>query len=940
MIVISTKFHQTLAAASLIVGLLVACQPDVPAVLGVISDGAASSADVAIDASVVPQTPSDSSADSATLDTEHSWPAEQEPPTVAIDQPAKDHTTVDAKVRVLGRVVDNVGVAAATLQVGANAPAPIQLTADGRFDVEVPVAPGGQLIQVCGFDVAGNKAIASVAVTRTISNKDEQPPKLTVTTPTAGFSVLGDSVLVQGTATDDVAVATVSVQVGQDAPVTAHTDDQFAHFWLDAALGSTGGQSITVRARDVAGRSTEVTVPGATSKVFDLIAPTLTITSPPPNHTTDADQVVVKGTAIDAGGVGAVDVRVGKGPYQPAATTDAFATWQKTVALWPGDNLVKVRARDKSGLVATLTHTIVNTSGSKWSPPTTLVLRARPPDYPEISFSIDRAGLSALLPPAKADQIKMLALDVRKLVTATFAQIRGACGSGWHKPNTLRTSCPKSWGQAEINLWRLVTMTPANVSVAGTSIAGMADIAKTLSNWGLMDDFSDVLAASLGIGVNSLIVGEQAIADAMVANVIATHPNAQPDGKIPITLQDALTDLAAMGPKFDAVGKHTGFLDKTAPPNAKVMTAAFNMKLTATSNLAWHDGVDLAAEGGARKTYIALLADKTGPTFDDVLEFHFLDPSKFAIDGLAAAPTSDMTFKVAEHPTWQAIGSSRFPQPKGNATAWNIDPWLLEHTLVDAAFRQYQTHKAGCSYCKGKSSGALLYEVPVVGLDEAEIVVGHQGYRKSGSGSPENFASLSPNPAGWLRIWTLFGLGSPPKPQYVWDMILEVSQKRLLDGGVKQGQGAARFSLQSVPVGITSADMKAALVPSLQAQKSKLSELLMGNATENPAVDFWLVRGADNELRLIYVAAGDPVPAGSNKASKRGFFGDIALANKLSSVADGGSGDAIHEKLAVAGVTQDLFCSAGNGGVYRVQIMTVQGDEVALKVRRYLGTTP
>ena len=97
----------------------------------------------------------------------------------------------------------------------------------------------------------------------------------------------------------------------------------------------------------------------------------------------------------------------------------------------------------------------------------------------------------------------------------------------------------------------------------------------------------------------------------------------------------------------------------------------------------------------------------------------------------------------------------------------------------------------------------------VLGIDEAELVVGRQGYSKGGG--PENFSKINPNPAGWLRIWTLFGLGSPPKPQYVWDMILGVSQRRLLDGGVKQGQGAVRFELTQVPVGLNADELAAAM---------------------------------------------------------------------------------------------------------------------------------
>jgi len=634
-------------------------------------------------------------------------------------------------------------------------------------------------------------------------------------------------------------------------------------------------------------------------------------------------------------------VRVGKGPYQATSTSDGWATWKATAPLWPGANTIRVRARDKTGLVTSKDVSVINVTNKTWSDPLSLTLHWNAPQWPSVTLTMDKAGVQALFSPAKAAQIVLMKLDVTSLIASTFNKIRNACGKGWHKPNNLAKSCPKDWGQPEINLWRLVTMTPANVNLAGTSIEGMKEMGKTLSNWGLMDDFDDVLAAALGISKYGLIVGDKAIAEAMVADVIATHPNALPDGRLPVTLQDGLSDLKSLGPRFDAAGKHPGFLDKTKPPFAKVLTDTFEMTMTATSNLAWHDGVRLGSGVAASKSYIALVVDKTGPTFDDVLEFEFLDPKKFQISGLASNPTTHITMKVTEHPGWANIGNSRFPLPKGNGAAWKLQPWMLEYTLADAAWRFYKNHRAGCDYCKGSKYGALLYEVPVIGLDEAEIVVGRQGYRKSSGGSPENFASLSPNPAGWMRIWTLFGLGSPPKPQYVWDMILEVSQRRLLDGGVTQGTGNARFSVKNVPVGITASSMKVALIPSLQAQKAKLSYLLMGKTTQAAPLDFWLMKGNDGELRLAFVAPSDPLPTANNQHKKRGFYAEAALADKISTTKDGGSGDGVHEKLAVGDGPKTVYCMDSGGDIYRIAIGAVVGDTVQLTVRKQVkGATP
>ncbi len=925
-----------------------ACQPNVPVVSTrqPVDAGAAASDDVAVSpADAAADVPSTGDSGGGQPDAgAFAWPQDKSPPTVIIAGPA-DGTAVKAdKLPVTGHVSDDKAVAALSLRVGFNVPFPVKLAANGQFAVQVPMPVGTHTIVATAHDVGGNAGSAKVTVTRIPDKADSAAPQLEIIAPKPGFTVFGDTVAVSGTTKDDTAVVGVRVQVGAGKPVMAQTDDDFQHFWLDAPISETGAQSITVTARDTAGNVVSRTVKGASSKVFDTTAPKLAITTPAPGFSTAEDAVVVKGTATDGSGVAAVDVRVGKGPYQPAQNlagqADAFATWSYTAKLQPGPNVIKARARDKTGLYATTTATVTNTTANKWSAPRTIELGYKTPTHAEIAFTVDRAGLGELFTPAKAAEIVMLKLDVRPLIEATFSQIRNACGSGWHKPGKSTAGCPKEWGQAEKNLWRLVTMTPGNVNVKGTSIESMKSIADGLAKYNLLDHFSKILAAALGIGVYDLIVGEKAVAESMVQNVIATHPEALSDGRVPVTLRDALTDLATMGQRFDANGKHPGFLDKTSPPHSIVMTKDFKITMTASSNLHWHDGV--ALDGAApdnkapTKSYVALVADTTGPTFDDVLEFDFVTPGKFAVSGLAAKPTSKMTFKVSEHASWAKIGSSMSPLPKGNSVAWKLDPWLLEHTLVDASYRQYKSLRRGCSYCGGKSSGALLYE-SLFGLDVSEIVVGRQGYRKGGSGSPENFKAISPNPAGWLRIWTLFGLGSPPAPQYVWDMILEVSQRRLLDGGVKQGKASTRFTLAAVPVGMTGEQIKKALAPEMQAQKSKLSTLLMGKQAPNEPLDFWLRRGDDKELRLYFAAPGDPLPAASTKHAKRGFYSDPQLSKKVSSKAPGGSGDSEHEKLGVGDAPKTVYAMSAGGQVHRVQIEKATDSKVTLVVRRWIG---
>ena len=96
------------------------------------------------------------------------------------------------------------------------------------------------------------------------------------------------------------------------------------------------------------------------------------------------------------------------------------------------------------------------------------------------------------------------------------------------------------------------------------------------------------------------------------------------------------------------------------------------------------------------------------------------------------------------------------------------------------------------------------------------------------------------------------------------------------------------------------------------------------------------MKGKDGELRLAFVAAGDPVPAASNKHAKRGFYAEAALAHKYSMLKDGGSGDSTHEKLAVGDGPKTVYCMDSKGAIYRLGIGAAVGDSVQLTVRKQL----
>lgn len=97
-----------------------------------------------------------------------------------------------------------------------------------------------------------------------------------------------------------------------------------------------------------------------------------------------------------------------------------------------------------------------------------------------------------------------------------------------------------------------------------------------------------------------------------------------------------------------------------------------------------------------------------------------------------------------------------------------------------------------------------------------------------------------PVPAGWFRLW-MVEAAQLPDPAYMWDVVLQVAQARLRDGGVPEGGGTALFQLEGVPVGLTAAEIEAQVRESLQAQRLTLADALLGAYTDpTQRVDLYL----------------------------------------------------------------------------------------------------
>ena len=178
---------------------------------------------------------------------------------------------------------------------------------------------------------------------------DTSPPSVAVASPAAGSTVRG-TVVVSGTASDNVQVASVAVSVDGGAYAAAQGTTSWSYS-LDTRSLADGSHTVTARAKDAAGNASTASVRFASSNA-DTTPPAVSITAPSGGATVSVS-VAVAGTATDAGGLASVAVSVDGGLYQPATGTASWTDSVDTTALANGTHTVTARAVDMAGNAST-----------------------------------------------------------------------------------------------------------------------------------------------------------------------------------------------------------------------------------------------------------------------------------------------------------------------------------------------------------------------------------------------------------------------------------------------------------------------------------------------------------------------------------------------------------------------------------------------------------
>lgn len=599
-----------------------------------------------------------------------------------------------------------------------------------------------------------------------------------------------------------------------------------------------------------------------------------------------------------------------------------------------------------------------------------------------------------------AKNIKLLDVDSTALLIEALTQIQNSCGTNWKlfllsidenlplspKPNCSLTTLGKSYGSEwqtspEYAMVRLLTMTPRNGNLAGTTFGSLWTYfhtpEKNNNAFGL--SFEDILAATLfcpddpadpddtGECVKSLksfaqeenpslkkveqelhmqtFIPLDILAEALKRTLMYSHPNINnPKGILPISLYDALMNMQTLSEKFGPIDVHPGLLmlddsDMDGIPEfatrSDALLPTFRMIATAESNLRRVDGIDASIGSGSMFINHALAP----------LTFDFMDENKVQIIGIKDVPTVDMRMKINEldiridscdeDPV--ACKTNLPNSPLGTNYIWSAPLWSLERIIAEAAYETYKNRHFDYCFIKGNPCDALV---------------------QIGAGN---------DPPGWSAFDVTIG-ASMPKPQFFWELLLDVAQTALHDftgpdindvdkdgdfteilpaangePELDEGQVNPIFALKEVPIGLTAEEMIAQIRPTLQAQADKIAEVILGNYwQENDHLDFYYRRGEDGGAPYLYFAgSSDKRPDPTNPSQlaaynykNPGFFADLGLTQKVSSTSIEGVADTEHEKYRLPEGESVLYMQDDTNSVYKLHfIVPSHTDQLEINVR-------
>ncbi len=483
------------------------------------------------------------------------------------------------------------------------------------------------------------------------------------------------------------------------------------------------------------------------------------------------------------------------------------------------------------------------------------------------------------------------------------------------------------------NMWKLLTMTPDNIVLDGTSLAPLLGVGKAV---GLPPSL--ILADLMQIDANEPAISTELATRAVLDHVIATHPNSQlrrglrteanPEGLYPVTkdsipvyLSDVVDDFKGLPVTFGPVppdpkdpngASHPGFI--TATSGLKAALDNFAMTVTVNLNASPYKGVDLTngTVGSVNST-----ASQIKSAFDTS------DPNWLTLEGLATELViPDLTMQIYENPVYFPGGTSKEPAMQGDSPVWDLPEWEFERLIMELARTRAGEIGAQCTIYSPEGEVEDPLQAVNVCMDE------------------DAWTEIKVDPSVILE-------DGPPPPSYFWDILIEVAQVRLHDGGIAEGDADIELTLRDVPVGVTTEDLVASIKSNLAADPAPLTdiaEIINDNAEGDPDFYYYqpsLSNPANVQGDYLYFVAPVDIRTDDYNIPVRpfddyvspGFYADAGLTQKVSDkqlIDD----DSVHEKVKIS-EGDTLYIQDDEGRRFKIEVGPKPSEhKVALDITR------
>ncbi len=471
------------------------------------------------------------------------------------------------------------------------------------------------------------------------------------------------------------------------------------------------------------------------------------------------------------------------------------------------------------------------------------------------------------------------------------------------------------------NMRKLLKMTPDTADLTGTNLEEAISLAQSVNI-----PPARVLADLLGVGVTEDVLTPAIATEVIRQSLIGSHPNGQtrkgavtedhPDGiyevtpgTIPVTLADVVTEFKALPERFGPMPVDPE--DPDSPIHPGFITAASGipwettMTVKANINALPYEGVD--------PTYTTMNYVNSVPSQIDTM-FDFSDPEWMKVEGLGGTIVIEtITMGIVENDSFIPGGTAQQPEGVGDSPVWDLPPWEFEQMIAGMAKLKADEIPAHC--------------------DEYKFNTGTVAFRACISESAED----DPKPEvpwAWTELKSFGDIGDPPPPAYLWDVLLEVVQVRLHDGGLAEGQADVEFTLKDVEIDVDEAEEKK-LVDEIKANFQEdpgafveVAKTLVDSSTGDP--DFYYYRPElDNSIDiqgdwLYFVTEADIRVDDEGELvrpyayEKVGFYADEGLNEKVSSTMEVDL-DTTHEKVQIH-PGDVLYIQDDRGVRYRINV--------------------